>query len=115
MKVSKRAERLGAFLLIVLLGIVGFWRLEQVNERQCVTDAVNRAALRQLVNDIADQAETAIRSGSSNDQREAELIAQFEGYRVERLKGLSETHDCRHQTYKEIEAEVQRGVATGAP
>lgn len=106
-------RRLGAFVLVVLLAALAFWRLEAVTERQCETSAINRAAIRLLVNDFADQAIRAVQSSDNTLERKAQLVMQFEGYRTERLMGLPPTRDCRKKTYSEIEDEVERGIAAG--
>lgn len=123
-----RAAPVVGYVFIVLLAAAGFYRDEQsidrinalvVENRQererqvealCQNEAINRAAVRLLVVDLADQATIAIRSNpNTSPELKAALIKQFETYRDNRLTGLPKTPDCREKNYNEIKREVLHG------
>lgn len=98
-KVRRRVYRaeLGAYLLIVTLAVVGFWRQEQTQEDLCGAVADNREIATELVNSVS-QLGTAL---VSNDRPPEQLtpeqraaLERIESFRNDRLEKLSSSQPC---------------------
>lgn len=92
-KVRKRIYRaeLGAYLLIVTIGIIGFWQNEKTQDRLCDNVQANREVTAELVTSIYRLGVGLVTDGDKTlTPEQVDSIHQFEAFRDERLATLEE-------------------------